>query len=344
MPNEPLIQQLDELRAYYTHQRKAALSLQTSLKTAQDSQIRLQKALTDYRDQNTAVTLNEALITFRNLDLKTTLLDPLLPELRRELKILGTLTNGLKDAIAALRSDPVDVTRLDKACTTLQSVQQPNITDLLAQLYPELDLAQRALGDLFGYKLRDALLTQGINIGGRPPRFELGRFEIDANFARRTITIRYGKDVVIPRAPITVEATVKAYQQALKQVAERSQDGKVWISQLYDAYHTVRRKLVTDSVRVNIVDCYREMVLLRQGRAFASEPSKQTFTDYTRAQFIYDFYQMSGELRLTHNGHTVKAHVASKSQADNPTKSMWIVEGDSPYDGRYIADIEFVKE
>jgi hypothetical protein len=344
MPNELLIQQLDELRAYYTHQQKAALALQTSLKSAQDSQIRLQKTLTDYRDQNTAVTLNEALMTFGNLDLKTTLLDPLLPELRRELKMLVTITNGLKDAIAALRSEPVDVARLDKACTSLQSLQQPNIADLLAQLHQELDLAQRALGDLFGYKLRDALVTHGINIGGRPPKFELGRFELDANFARRSITIRYGKDIVIPRAPITVEATVKAYQQAVKQVAERSQEGKVWMSQLYEAYQTVRRKLAVDSVRVNIVDCYRELVLLRQGRSFASEPSKHTFTDYTRAQFIYDFYQMSGEQRLTHNGQAVKAHVASKSQTDNPTKSMWIVEGDSPYDGRYIADIEFVKD
>ena len=40
----------------------------------------------------------------------------------------------------------------------------------------------------------------------------------------------------------------------------------------------------------------------------------------------------------------MKAHSATKSQTDNPTKSMWIVEGDTPYDGRYIADIEFAKE
>ena len=34
-------------------------------------------------------------------------------------------------------------------------------------------------------------------------------------------------------------------------------------------------------------------------------------------------------------------HGATKSQTDNPAKSMWIVEGDSPYDGHFIADIEF---
>ncbi len=95
---------------------------------------------------------------------------------------------------------------------------------------------------------------------------------------------------------------------------------------------------------MNIVDCYIEMVLLRQGRAFSSEPSKHTFTDYLRAQFEYDFYEFTGRRRLAHDGYVVKAHTAVKSQTDSPTKSMWIVEGDTPYDGRYIADVEFVRE
>ena len=93
-----------------------------------------------------------------------------------------------------------------------------------------------------------------------------------------------------------------------------------------------------------MVDVYVELVLLRQGRAFASEPSKRTFTDYSRAQFIYDFYEVTGRQRLAYQGQVVKSHVATKSQTDSPAKSMWIVEGDSPYDGRYMADIEFKKE
>ena len=101
---------------------------------------------------------------------------------------------------------------------------------------------------------------------------------------------------------------------------------------------------MTHGARINIVDVYIEMVLLRQGRAFASEPSKRTFSDYGRAQFIYDFYEYSHRRRLRYDGHVVKAHSATKSQTDSPTKSMWIVEGDTPYDGRYIADVEFVKE
>jgi hypothetical protein len=35
------------------------------------------------------------------------------------------------------------------------------------------------------------------------------------------------------------------------------------------------------------------------------------------------------------------AHGATKSQTDNPERSFWIVEGDTPHAGRYIGDVEF---
>ena len=120
--------------------------------------------------------------------------------------------------------------------------------------------------------------------------------------------------------------------------------GSAWLAQLYEAYQMVQRKRASTASRVNVVDVYLELVMLRQGRTFAGEPSKRTFTEYSRAQFIYDFYRITGQQRLVHQGMQVKVHSATKSQTDSPAKSMWIVEGDSPYDGRYIADIEFEKE
>ncbi len=344
MTNDSLLQQLDLLRDQYTRQQKTASGLQASLKGVTDVHNRLQKTLEDYRERNTGADVTGIQDLFASLRLKEDAIDPLLPDLRRELKALTAITGALKEGAAALRSDPVDVVRLDKAIAALQPVVQQDISALLPELSEELDVAQRALGDQFGEKLRDALAQLGIAIGGRAPKFAVGRFELDANFAKRFITIRYGKDMVIPHVSITVEATVKAYQSAAKQVIERTQDGKTWITQFYEAYHTAHRKRAIEGTRVNIVDCYMELVLLRQGRFFASEPSKRTFTDYTRAQFIYDFYEFSGNQRLAHNGQFVKAHIAIKAQVDNLTKSMWIVEGDAPHDGRYIADIEFVKD
>jgi hypothetical protein len=57
-----------------------------------------------------------------------------------------------------------------------------------------------------------------------------------------------------------------------------------------------------------------------------------------------DFLAAGDIVFLDHNGQVVKAHVSTKSQTDKPATQMWIVEGHSPYDGRYITDVEFVKD
>jgi hypothetical protein len=300
--------------------------------------------LRDYGEQDGSVDVSGAQEAFAQSRLKDEAIDPLLPDLRREIKTLTTLTGTLKEATTALRSQPVDVVHLDKALAILQTMREQAVLDLVPELQQELDLAQRALGDEFGQKLRTALAEQGLTIGGRAPKFEIGRFELEANFARRFCVLRYGRDSVAPHVPITVDAVLKTYQGAAKSIAGRSQDGATWIAQFHEAYQIARRKRSVHGARINIVDVYVEMVILRQNRAFASEPSKRTFTDYSRAQFIFDLYEFSGRLRLAHQGHVVKVHNSTKSQTDNPAKSMWIVEGDSPYDGRYISDVEFEKE
>ena len=115
-------------------------------------------------------------------------------------------------------------------------------------------------------------------------------------------------------------------------------------AQFHEAFQSAQNKRGNNNGRVNIMDIYLELVLLRQGRTFAIEPSKRTFSDYSRAQFICDFYEFTSRQRLVHKGHVVKVHASTKSQTDNPAKSVWMVEGDSPYDGRFISDIEIDKE
>lgn len=344
MPNTTLLTQLDALRDAYTQRDKTALALLAALKGTTNAHGKTLKALRDYGEQDTTVDVSGAQAAFGGLRLREETIDPLAAELRRETKILAGLVAAIKETGVALRSEPVDVVRLDKALTALQGSSEQKILDITPALREEMEVAQRVLGDEFGQKLRDALAGQGIGLGGRAPKFEIGRFELEANFAKRFLMLRYGKDLVAPHIPITVEAAVKAYQAAAKLVGGRNQDGGAWVTQLHDAYQIARRKRLTHGARVNIVDVYLELVLLRQNRAFAAEPSKRTFSDYSRAQFAYDFYEFSHRRRLAFDGHVVKAHSATKSQTDSPTKSMWIVEGDSPYDGRYIADIEFVRD
>lgn len=342
--NETLLAQLDDLRDSYIQRRKAAATLLAAFKATTDAQSKVVRGLRDYAAQNTRILpekLGQTQAAFGASRLKEDAIDPLVPDLRREIKSVTTLTNALRDAATALRSEPTDVVRLDRARAALTNANQEDIQAILPDLHEEFAVAQRALGDEFGQALRAALAEQGVTVVGRSPHFQLGRFELEADFGKRFAILRYGKDVVVPRIPLTAEAVVRAYQGAFKTVTGRNEDGQKWMAQFYEAYQRTRRKLDVGGSRVNIVDCYVEVSLLRQGRTWASQPSKRSFSDYLRAQFIFDFYRFAQQQRIGVQGKHVRAHVATKSQVDNPAKSMWIVEGDSPYDGRYIADVEF---
>src|SRR5437899_629595 len=137
MPNETLITQLDALRDYYTQQQKAVAAVQGALKGVTNAQGKAQKALRDLSAQNSGVSANSissAQQAFAESQLKEKAIDPLLPDIRRELKSLSTLTGALKDGASALRTEPVDVVRLDKALSVLETFKQENVLDLLPQL------------------------------------------------------------------------------------------------------------------------------------------------------------------------------------------------------------------
>src|SRR4029450_4045921 len=104
--------------------------------------------------------------------------DPLAPALRREARALTGQVTALRDALTALRAEPVDVIRLGRAGAGRPAGRARAVS--LGALLPELDQAlaegQRNLGDEFGVGLRAAVAALGLELGGGPPRLEIGRF------------------------------------------------------------------------------------------------------------------------------------------------------------------------
>ena len=130
MPNETLLAQLDALRDAYAQRDKTALALLAALKGTTNAHNKAAKALREYGEQDATVDVSGAQGAFGQLRLKEETIDPLAAELRRETKTLAGLVAALKDAGAALRSEPVDVVRLDKALTALQTSSEQKILDI----------------------------------------------------------------------------------------------------------------------------------------------------------------------------------------------------------------------
>lgn len=348
MPNETLIAALEDLRDSYAQRQRLTQNLMKALKSASSALGKANRALREYAELNgsSSDAIAQAQASFGAMRLKEEAIDPTQPELRRNTKQLAVLTAALKDALTALGGESVDVIRLGRAYRALQNskVQDAALADLLPQIEQELEQAQRLLSDTFGLALRHALEQQGITLGGRPPRFEIGRFEVVADFVNRSALLSYGKIPLSKRVPLSVEGVIAAYQRENKAITGRNDDGNRWIEHLYTAWETVRRKRGISEPRASIVECFYEMVLLRQSRSFRSAPSKHSFVDYSRAQFAYDFFEFTNNQRLQYNGLHPFGLVATKSQAESADRSIWIVEGASPHDGRYIADVKFDRD
>jgi hypothetical protein len=345
MPNEALITAVDTLRDLYSQRQKMTQNLLAALKGTPGTLTKTARALQAYAEQGGSVDQNQlaqAQQTFAALRVKEDAVDPLLPDLKRETKWLASVLSALRDTVSALRSDPVDAVRLSHANESLHklNIQDATLESLMPAIAQELELAQASLGLVFGQALRDRLAEQGIAVAGQLPTMEIGRFEIRLNIGKRTASVSYGKEL-LRRAPLSVESVIAAYQQEAKAITGRSENGERWISQFHDAWEIARKQRDAANQRANIVDCYYQMVLLRQGRTFHSAPAKKGFVDYPRAAFAYDFDQFANRQRLKYKALTVHAHQAIKAQTDSADKSMWIVDGSGPHDGRYIADIVF---
>lgn len=348
MPSEAIIANLDWLRESYGQRQRAANNLMAALKGTTGALAKAGRSLREYAEQNPATSgaLAQSQEAFGTLRLREQAIDPLLPDLRREIKQLAGITAALKDALAALRAETVDVVKLGRALTALQASKMSDdaLANWLSDLEQELTQAQRALGDTFGLSLRHALAEQGTELGGRPPRFEIGRFELVANFVSRSASLSYGKNLVNKRVPLSVEQVIGVFQRESKAITGRNEDGARWMEQFHTAWETARRKRDTSEPRVSIVECFYELVLLRQARAFRSAPSKGGFIEYNRAQFAYDFFEFTSQRPVAHQGLRAFGLVATKSQTENAERSIWIVEGNSPHDGRYIADVKFDRD
>jgi hypothetical protein len=272
-------------------------------------------------------------------------------ELDPQFRALRNASGALNQAIKLAGQEQLDALAMQKALTKLQqagaTVENESLQRAIAAFADTTQQGLDALAFEFAHNLRDAFEQRGQPVEGRPPTLVVGELVLTIDIAARKAQWLYGKEALTRPMPLSINTLLQAYDQQRKLIVERTTDVPAFLADLQRAWQELidektkatGRKPANN--RINIVETYSRLVMNRQSARFWNAPSRSTFRDYERPLFVRDLVLAQSAPTVTVNGqsHRLRLGVASKSQAESASRSIWLPNG--PLDGEYYADLTF---
>lgn len=265
-------------------------------------------------------------------------------------KALRTATGLLNRASKLAGEEKLDAIAMQKLLPKLEEASGlldnekliAAVTAFASQTQKELD----ALAFQFARDLKEVFEARGQTVQGRPPTLVLDSLALHIDMAARKAQWLYGKEALTKPIPLSLGAIVKAYDQQHKSIAQRAIDAPAFVAELYQAWQDqlAKRQRAPAGKRINIVEVYSQVTLNRQSVRFWNSPARSNFKDYERAHFVRDLVLAQTAPTVAVDGVTqhLRLGVATKSQADNPARSIWLPQ--NALDGEYYSDMTFVTE
>lgn len=265
-------------------------------------------------------------------------------------KTMRTALSALKAAERLASEEKLDALAMQKANNKLQTVaaefDHNQFRTAAAAFSAETHKALDALAFDFAGDLRDVFEARGLRVNGRPPTLVIGELVLHIDSGARKAQWFYGKEALTRPIPLSINAILKAYDRQYKQIIQRTlDDPHSFLSELHVAWEKALAKRTKNpqGKRINIVEIFSEVTLGRQTNRFWNSPSRSTFKDYERAHFVRDMVllqQYSRILAVNGASYELRLGSATKSQADNAMRSLWLPK--SALDGDYYSDLTFV--
>ncbi len=261
-------------------------------------------------------------------------------------KSLREATSALKGALRLASEEKADALPMNKALLKLEQAAAAVSDEALQRATESFrSETERSLGALafeFAKDLREIFSGRGLEVGGRPPTLVVDELLLQIDIAARKAQWFYGKEALTRQLPLSSAAIVKAYEQQ-KPILERNTDPDGFLQELFKTWHDelASRSRRPPSDRLNLVETYSKLTLGRQSPRFWNAPSRSTFKDYARALFVRDLVLVKAAptFKVDGKGYRLRLGVATKSQADSASRSVWVPS--SALDGDYYSDITF---
>lgn len=281
----------------------------------------------------------------------------LLSELQAAQSSLEPQYHALHSAVAALKraaalagEETLDAIAMHKHLARLQEaavqLDDPTLAGAVAAFAEQTQHGLDALAFEFARDLKHVFERRGQAVEGRPPTLVVDSLALHIDMGARKAQWFYGKEALTSPIALSINAIVKAYDQQTKSIVQRSIDVPAFVAELYQAWQDqlAKRQKAPAGKRINVVEIYSQVTLNRQSARFWNSPARNTFKDYERPHFVRDLVLAQAAPTTVAEGKTqhLRLGVATKSQADNPMRSIWLPQ--SALDGEYYSDLTFALE
>jgi hypothetical protein len=267
-----------------------------------------------------------------------------------EVKLRNNVIKPLEIAIRALKDPHKNAVILAEASALLDNPPSElalpeNYQAAIRQLKEVTDENLSELEFTFARDLREAFAEKGITLTGNSVSELVAElFVIKVDMRRKQVEMTFSRQPVTEKKiKLNVEQVVAVYERARREICERNIDLNALLSDLWEAYQRLL-KLSGKPVgtRTMIVECYRELVLVRQPAAFRKTPSKQKFLDYPKTHFAFDMMQLRRAQKMTFDGHRLNLGTATIDVGSDSARAMFLATDAT--EGQFIQHLYFTKE
>lgn len=270
-------------------------------------------------------------------------------QLLNEVKLRRDVIKPLEQALRALKDPHSNAVALYEATALLEKPPEGlNLTNgynlPVAELRALADAELSELEFTFARDLRAAFKEKGIKLDGPPSELIADLFIIRPDLRKKQVQMTFSRQPVSgKKIKLDVAQVVSAYERARREICERKVAPDDLLAELFEAYErTLKLAGKQIGTRASIVDCYRELVLVRQPLGFRKTPSKLSFVDYPKTHFAYDMLELRRRHKLTHQGHRLNLGTATIDVGSDTTRAMFLATGAN--EGQFIKDIYFTSE
>jgi hypothetical protein len=267
-------------------------------------------------------------------------------QLANEVKMRRDVIKPIEQSLRALKDPHSNAVALHEASVALEKrnaeLELPKGAEkLFTQLQTLADTHLKELEFTFARDLREAFKEQNIKLTGEPTALIADLFVIKPDLRRKQVEITFSRQSVTDKKiKLDVAQVVSAFERARRDICERKIDCSELVQEIYEAYErTLKLAGKTVGSRMGIVDCYRELVLVRQPLSFRKTPSKNSFKDYPKTHFAFDMLELRRQNKLSYNGLRLNLGVATIDVGSDTTKAMFLAT--SAMEGQFIKDLYF---